>query len=145
SNNRGLRFKPTDPFMVTMNLQTQERPQRQTDMIALRSRGSYLCPFHITELLDPTMIVFNRPSIVGILDTSQFAHLQVIGRPIFNVAVWSNHLEYPNQPIALQMHDAAVFMDSDLADGYQPLTIWIDQAILFQPGQPNPVKSPDFL
>ena len=131
--------------MVTVNLQAQECPQRQTNMIALRSPGSLLRSFHITELLDPAMLVLYPPGVVGIFDPLQFCHLQVIRRPVFNVIFFDDALEHPNQPLALQVHDAAFFADANLTDGYQALTIWIDQAIFFQPGQPNPLKSADFL
>jgi hypothetical protein len=66
----------------------------------ISARGSHLRPFHITELLDPPMIVLYRPSIVGVFDARQFAHLQVIARPVFYVAVCGNDLEYSNQPLA---------------------------------------------
>src|SRR5205085_7067244 len=131
--------------MVTVNLQAQERSQRQADMIALRPRRSYLRSFHITKLLDPAMIVLYRAGVVGIFDAPQFVHLQVIRRPVFNVTIYGDDLVHPNQPIALQMHDTAIFSDGDLVDGQQSLAIWIDQTILFQPGQPNPMKRTDFL
>lgn len=114
-------------------------------MIALGACRSRLRSLHTTELLDPSMIVLYRPSVAGILDAGQFAHLQIIGGPVFNVTVRGDDLEHPNEPIALQMHNTSTFTDLDLADGYQPLTIWIDQTIRFQPRQPNPLKSADFL
>jgi hypothetical protein len=74
------------------------------------------------------MIVLYRPGVVGIFDPPQFAHLQVIRRPVFNVTFFDDDLEHLNQPIALQMYDTAF-----LTDGQQSLRIGIDPPILFQP------------
>lgn len=131
--------------MVTVILQTQERPHRQPHMMALRSRRSYWRSFRITDLLDPSMIVLYRPGIVGIFEPPQLAHLQIIRRPVFNVIFCDDDLEHPHQPIARQMHEAARFTDGHLTDGHDALALWIDQTVFFQPGRPNPVKSSNFL
>ena len=78
------------------------------------------------------MIILYRPSILGVFDARQFAHLQVIGRSVFNVAVCGDDLEHSNQTIAGQMDKASVFSNFNLADDHHALD---DLAALFCPIQ----------
>src|SRR5438105_4085899 len=107
-------------------------------MIALSASGSGLTLFHATKLLNATMVVFNRPTPFGVLQAGQLAHLQVIGRPVFPVTVWSDDQKNLHQPKALQMNQRAAFSDTHLANRSIACAIGIDQAVAFQAGQPAP-------
>ncbi len=50
-------------------------------------------------MLDPAMIVLNRLRKAGSPDARQLTHLQVIGRPVFNVTVCDDDLEHTDQAI----------------------------------------------
>src|SRR5215204_3135836 len=93
SDNRSLRLIPTDALVIAVTLQPQERPQTKPDVVAPRPARAHLRPLEQTELLDPAMIVFNRPCKASPLDSLQIAHLNFIRGPHFNVAVCGDDLE----------------------------------------------------
>jgi hypothetical protein len=54
-------LKPADAAMIAMRLQAQKRPQSQADVMALSPSGAHLSSFDPTELLEASMVVFDRP------------------------------------------------------------------------------------
>ena len=72
---REFSFKPANTCVTTVMLDSQKRPKCQADVNPLRIVSSDLCLFNTDELLDATMILLNRPEIVGHLQAKQLGHL----------------------------------------------------------------------
>lgn len=49
---------------------------------------------------DPAMVVLDQPS-----------SFEVISRPVFNIAVWGDALEHPDETVAFQMHERTARSD----------------------------------
>src|SRR5436305_9135302 len=90
-----LGFQPTDPMREAVELQPQERTQRQGDVVALRLPRPRLAPLHLGTLLDPAVVVLNGPAVLRVLLPRQVGQRQVTAGPVGNVAVWGDDLEYP--------------------------------------------------
>src|SRR5947209_5837913 len=123
-----------------MTLYSEKRTQAALDVIAPSATRAHLRSFNQAELLDAAMIVLNRPRVASPFDSLQIAHLDMIGRPPFNVAVCGNYLEDAHQAIAFEPDNTATLANLDCADGTQALSIGIDFAVRFQTSQPDPVK-----
>jgi hypothetical protein len=67
-----------------MTLQPQERPDRHRDVVTLRPTGA--APFRNSTLLQPPMIVLDRPGSLAQAQPRNTAYRQVIGRAVFSVA-----------------------------------------------------------
>src|SRR5215207_3646693 len=87
SDDRCLRFIPTDASVIAMTLQPQERSQAQIDVVAPRAPRAHLRPLDQAELLDAAVVVLYRPRVAGPTDTLKVAHLDTAGGPQLNVAV----------------------------------------------------------
>src|SRR5262245_27540191 len=98
----GLGCRPTDPGGEQVPLQAQEGTNRQPDVVPLRYRRPCLTPLRLRVLLDPPVIRLDRPAEFRQLLPPKIRHLQVAGRPVRNVAVWGDYLEYLDQPVPLQ-------------------------------------------
>src|SRR5690242_16185563 len=93
SDDRSLRFIPTDAIVIAMTFQPQERSQAQADVITPRAPRANLRPFNQAELLDPAVVVLYRPRERRPLDPLQVIHLDFARRPHLNVAVCGDYLE----------------------------------------------------
>lgn len=82
-------------------------------MVALGAGQAGLGLFEATELLDAPMVGFDLPGKFGKTQAREFVHVQVVGGPVFNVAVCGNELEDTDQPIALQMDRGALRAERD--------------------------------
>src|SRR5215211_2012879 len=100
-----LGLNPTDAMKEAVALQAQERPQRQPDVVALRLARACLAPLHLDALFDPPVIALDRPAVLAVLLPAHLAHGQIAGRPVRNVAVGGDYLEYLDQAVALQPDD----------------------------------------
>src|SRR4051794_13925633 len=81
-NDSGLGLHPTDASGEAMSLESQERTQSQPDVVALRAGRAALAPLDPGALLDPPVVVLDRPTILGELQPAQVRHRQVVGRPV---------------------------------------------------------------
>ena len=102
TNNRGLGFQPTDALSKTMDLQTHKRTDRQPNVVPLCPCRTRLATLDLGALLDATMVVLDGPTGLRLLLPRQVRHRHVAGRPVGNVAVWGDYLEYFDQPVAGQ-------------------------------------------
>src|SRR5699024_6189689 len=64
-----------------------------------------------------------------------FGHLCVVGGPVFRVAARADRREYPDNPEAFQMHQAALLGNIDLPDGAVVGVIRVDVVVVFQAGK----------
>lgn len=83
-----------------MTLKPQKRSQAQPNVITPRPARANLRPLDQAELLDATVIDFNRPSERRPLDSLHILHLNFVGGPQLNIAVCGDDLEDANQAIA---------------------------------------------
>src|SRR5256885_4872870 len=74
------------------------------------------------------------------IDSFKITHLDMVGRPPFNVAVCGNYLEHPNQAITFELDHAPLLTNLDRADSTQACAVGVDFAVRFQTSQPQPVK-----
>jgi hypothetical protein len=130
---------------MTVNFQSQERPQSKADVIALRSTAARLASLYATKLLDASMKVLNRPGLLCILHSGQFAHLQIIGCPVFNAPICGDCLEYFDQPILFEVHDLTTLSYFYLANGPIARAVRVNLSVLFQASQPDPSERADHL
>src|SRR5215210_6001478 len=122
-----------------MYFQAQKCSQRQADVISLCSPASGLASLNPRELFDAAMEILYRPSLTSIFHSHKLAHLQIVGRPVFNVAVCSDYPEYFYKAVLFEMNDASSFRDFCILHCAIPTAVWIDQTILFQARQPYPI------
>lgn len=73
-----------------MILQTDEGPDGHPDVVALSPGGSNLAAFDSGELLETSMVLFDRPGELGEDEPAGFVQAKVVGRPVRRVAVWSD-------------------------------------------------------
>src|SRR5437868_10578110 len=111
SDDRSLRFIPTDAPVIAMTLQPQERAQAQADVVTPRAPRAHLRPLDQAVLLDATVVVLYRPCEARPLDALQVIHLNFVRRPHFNVAVCGDYLEDADQPEPFEPHDAPRLAD----------------------------------
>src|SRR5262249_41631828 len=78
------------------------------------------------------------PTVLRVLLPCQVRHAQVAGRPVSNVAVWGDDLEYLDQPVAGQPHLGPRGGNLRSAQRPFPLTVAVDQPIGLQVRQPCP-------
>jgi hypothetical protein len=109
-------------------------------VIPLSNCGAVPGSLDAAALLDTAMVLFDAPQVKGVLRTLSDAHPQVAGGPVFNAAVWGSHLEHFDEAVSLQMNDGAMVRNQHCTDRSVARTIWINQAIGFQLGQPLPVQ-----
>jgi hypothetical protein len=128
-----------------MVLQTQECPDRQPDVVALRPGGPDLSPFHTAALLQAPVIVLDPPALLGVGQSGQLIHLQVVRRPVFNVPVSGDDLEDADRPEPLQMDDRPPRSDRHLGDGPVSLAIEIHLPVDLQLRQEGPTADSDRL
>src|SRR5215216_3507704 len=140
SNNRSLRFIPTDAPVMAMTFQPQERPQAQPDVITPRAARANLRPFNQAELLDPAMIVLNGPCEARPLDPLQVIHLDFARRPHFNVAVCGDDLEDADKTEPFEPDHPPRRPDLDFTHRTQARPIRVHLAVRFQAGQPYPAE-----
>src|SRR6185437_11819808 len=139
-NDRGLGFQPTDALSKAMDLQAQKGTQRQTDMVALRPHRPRLATLDLRTLLDPPMVVLDRPTVLRVLLPRQSRHGQVTAGPVSNVTVWGDDLEYLDQSVARQPDLRSGGGNVGVPHRSRSLTVTIDQAVGFQPRQPGPAE-----
>lgn len=130
---------------MTMNFQSQEGPQRKSYVVALRSSASRLASLNAAELFYPAMEVLYRPGFLRVLHSHKFVHCQIVGRPVFNVAICGYCLEDSDQPIFFEVHDLTAFGYFYLANGSIALAVRVHLPILFQARKPNPAETADQL
>ena len=65
------------------------------------------------------MIGLDCPGHLIKLHSLKLTHFHFVGRPVFNVAVWGDQLEYLDEPISFQMLDGARLADFHFADAAQ--------------------------
>src|SRR5205085_5286180 len=140
SDDRSLRFIPTDACVITMTLQPQKRAQAQPDVITPRPARANLRPLDQTELLDAAVIVFNRPCERSPLDPLQITHLNFVGGPQFNVAVCGDYLEDADKAKAFEPDDAPLRADLYFTDRTQARPVGVHFTVTLQARQPSPVK-----
>src|SRR2546423_8254369 len=140
SDDRSLRFIPTDASVIAMTLQPQKRSQAQIDVVAPRAPRANLRPLDQAELLDATMIVFNRPRKAGPLDPFQIVHLNFVRGPQLNVTVCGDYLEDADQSKAFEPDDAPLRADLYFTDRTQARPVGINFTVALQARQPSPVK-----
>lgn len=121
-----------------MMLKSQERSQRQPDVIALRSRLARLASFDSAKLLDAPMIGLYGPRHILKLHALKLTHFQFVGRPVFNVAVLGHELEYFDETVSLQMKHGAGLSNLDFADPAVALAVGINLPITLELRQPEP-------
>jgi len=139
-NDRGLGFQPTDALSKAMDLQTQKRSYRQPNVVALRPRRTCLATLDFGTLLDATMVVLDGPTVLRVLLSRQVRHRQVAGRPVSNVAVWGDDLEYLDQPVTGQPDFGSRGGNLGSVQRPRPLTVAVDQPIALQACQPLPAQ-----
>ena len=69
------------------------------------------------------MIVLDPPAPLGVGQSGQLVHRQVVGRPVFNVPVSGDDLEDADRPEPFQMDDRPAGGDGHLGDGPISLTV----------------------
>lgn len=126
-------------------LKPQKRSQRKPYVIALHACPPRLASLHSAKLLYPSMILLNHLSNLRILQPLKLTHLQFVRRPVFNVAVFSNYLEYSYQPERFEVDYAARIAYLYLAHTPVAAAVWINLAIAFQLRQPYPAESTNSL
>jgi hypothetical protein len=120
-------------------LKPQKRADRHADVVPLGSGRSGLV--NPTTLLQPSVIVLDRPTQFGILQSGDFVHGQVIGRPVRNVTVWGDNLEDQDQTETLQVDGGTRHRDYRLAHRSLALTVEIDKAVRLQSSEPEPAMT----
>jgi hypothetical protein len=124
-----------------MMLKPQKRSQRKPYVIALHSPLSRLASLNAAKLLYASMILLDHLAHLRILQSLKLAHLQLVCRPVFNAAVFGNHLEYPNQSVGFEVNYAPWLCYLNLAQLPVTAAVWINLAIAFELSQPNPTKT----
>jgi len=119
-------------------LKSQKGSQRKSNVIALRSTLSRLASFDAAKLLDPPVIGLYCPCHISKLHALKLTHFHLVGRPVFNVAVFGDQLEYLYPSIPLQMHKAASLADFNFANRSVALAVRVNLPIAFELGQPKP-------
>src|SRR5215204_6257946 len=140
SDDRSLRFIPTDALVITVTLQPQERSQAQGDMVAPRPPRANLRSLNEAELLEAAVVVLYRPRVAGPTDTLPVVHLDTVGGPPLNVPVRGDYLEDADQPEAFEPDDAPRLADLDLAHRAQARPVGVHAAVRFQARQPGPAE-----
>src|ERR1043166_8244775 len=140
SNDRSLCFIPTDASVIAMTLQSQECAQAQPDVITPRAPGAHLRPLDQAELLDPAVIVLNRPRETRPLDPLQVIHLDFVRRPQFNVAVCGDYLEDADKAVTFEPDDAPRRADLTFTHRAQARPAGVHFPVTLQARQPSPVK-----
>lgn len=146
AHQRYLRFVPTDAGTPAMHFQAHERPNGQEQMAPHRPVRPHVGALDPAALLQSTVIDLNAPALLGQRGPLGFSHGSIIGHPGFRVAVWGDHPEDVDEPIAAQMHHAALSGDRDVRDGHGvAAALQRDQTVGLQAGQEGPVQSPQDL
>src|SRR5207237_340201 len=91
-----------------------------------------------TVFLDP-------PREIGVLQTSQRIHPQVVGRPMVRVSVSVDHPEHSDRPITRQMNDPSWLGNVHRTYRLGLPEVYPHLAIGLQPTQPDPAQRADFL
>src|SRR5262245_14070722 len=94
-----LGLEPGEALIETEGFQAEESAQSQPDVVTLGAGKASLGLFEATKLFDAAMVGFDVPGILGKAQASEFMHVQVIGRPVVNVPVCGDNLEYEDKPI----------------------------------------------
>lgn len=126
-------------------LKPQKRSQRKPYVIALHASTPRLASLHSTKLLYPSMVLLNHLTHLCILQSLKLSHLQLVCCPVFNAAVFGNHLEHSYQPIRLEVDHPTRLTDLNLAQAPIPAAVRINQAIAFQLCQPVPTEAANLL
>src|SRR5687768_7362524 len=93
ADNGELGVEPRAAMIIAEGFQAQEGAQGQANVVALGTRQASLRLFEAAELFDAAMIGFDVPGILGQAQAGEFVQSQVVGGPVFNVAVCGNDLE----------------------------------------------------
>ncbi len=91
------------------------------------------------------MIHLDPKRLPGPLRQLFFVHLQVVGRPVFRVAVLGSRPKHPHHPIPFPMHDAPCPRDHQRLNRHVARVVGVDQPIALEAGQPMPAVAPDRL
>jgi hypothetical protein len=121
-----------------MMLKSQERSQPKPYVIALRSAHSRLASLHSAKLLYSAMVCLYGPSHTFQLHSLNLGHFHFIRRPVFNIAVFGNELEYLDETISLQMEGAPRLTYLNFAYGSVASSIGVNLAITLELCQPKP-------
>src|SRR5215213_3684391 len=121
-----------------MMLKSQECSQPKPYVIALCLSLSRLTSLHSAKLLYPSMVCLYCPGHLGKLHSLKLLHFYFVRRPVFNVAVPGYELEYLNEAISLQMHDAARLANPDFADAAVASSVRVNLAVTLELRQPKP-------
>src|SRR3954464_12951499 len=97
TNDLPFGLEPTPAGGVAMIFQTQKTANRTTDIVALRPSSTHLGPLHATILLQSSMVFFDTPGPLRILQTLCLGHGQIAGSPVLRVAVFSIDPKYFDQ------------------------------------------------
>lgn len=136
-NDIQLGVKPTGAGGEPMMFEAQKRADCPTNVVALCPRTPTRTPFCRTLLLEPAMILLNRPDLLGHLRTLAHGHRQVACRPVFRVTVWGINPKYQDKAIAFEMHAGTGFTDRTLRERALARSIGVDLAVRLEPGQPR--------
>ena len=145
ANDRPLRLRPTDPPREAVDLQTQERPQRQPDVVPLRLRLAALAPLDAGTLLDPTVVMRDRQTAVRHPHPLQTSHRQVVGRPVRGVAIRGDDPEHLDPPETRQPDLRPGGRDGRHSHRLRPPPVEVDQPDRLEPGQSGPSQRADRL
>src|SRR5215213_8265476 len=99
-----------------MTFHAQKRAQAKPDVITPRTARAHLRSFDQTKLLQPSMIILNRPGESSPFDPLQVSHLNTVGRPQLNVAICGDDLEHMNKAITFEPDHAPMLANLDFTD-----------------------------
>src|SRR5258708_32444143 len=84
-------LEPTRPGGEAVVLQPDERPQRTTDVVPLAPCGPDVAPLHTRELLEPPVVLLDRPRQLPEHQPGRLAHPEGRHVPYSRGAVWVDH------------------------------------------------------
>ena len=135
----------TDPSGEEMVIKPQERPQRHTDVVALRPRRIGLRLLHPTALLRVPVVVLDRARPLGHMLMVVLAHPLVAGRPVVIAAVKGDRLGDADGVVADQSGRRAGGDILVIRKRQDATALGIDLAVGLEPGQPPPALVADLL
>src|SRR4030042_5775371 len=141
TNNCCLGFEPGNVGTQSMCFQTNERSDRQTDMVALRCFETILSTLNARKLREAAMVNFDLPGIQSIKGSLLKGHIQTAGCPVFRVAVCADSPKNLNPAISLEVNQTSVHRNEDLADRTVSATIGANLPIALELGQPVPFEA----
>lgn len=145
TDNACFGFVQTHARWLTMHLHSQEGTQRKGEVVLLPGGLAYLSAFNAAAVLEPSMRGLDAPALVVQLLAGRGGHVQIIRRPVFRVTVWGHCRKHPDEAIPFPMHNWPFRRNLDLLNGHMASSVWSDQAIALEPGQPVPAMTADSL